>query len=40
MGHMPPNCFSTIGVEMQKTNTILKVEHDFEQYAHILKKKG
>ncbi len=26
-------------VEMQKVNIILKVEHEFEQCAHILKKK-
>jgi len=29
-----------LGIKMQKTNTILKVQHDFKQCAHILQKIG
>jgi hypothetical protein len=29
-----------LGIEMHKTNAILKVEHDLEQCAHIPRKKG
>jgi hypothetical protein len=37
-------CFKTnflmLTVKMQKTNAILKVEHDLEQCAHIFQKRG
>ncbi len=32
--------FLTLRVKLQKTNAILKVEHELEQCAHILQKKG
>jgi hypothetical protein len=40
MGHMPLDCFSNVKSQNVKKNVILKVEHDFEQCAHIFWKRG
>jgi hypothetical protein len=40
MGHMPPDYFSNTKSQNAKINAILKVEHDFEQCAHILIKRS
>jgi hypothetical protein len=41
MGFMFPNCFSNVkNQQVREKNTILNVEDDLEQCAHIFQKKG